>query len=145
MQTICEPDLHELTGSQPILAGGLVAWRDKTHYVRLDAGAGGDREIMLMGCISNRDVVFGRGRLPTWLGTAGRVFLCLRRIGSRIGAFCSVDGDTWFSVGEIDWGEGEVQVGMYAVGLKDPLIYPGRCADQTMMRFGSFWLWQGKE
>jgi hypothetical protein len=58
----------------------------------------------------------------------------------HLDAFCSVDGDMWFTASTVDLSKEDVQFGVHAVELKDPLIYAGRCIDETVMCFGPFWL-----
>ncbi len=59
VQTVCGPVSHE----QPAM-GGILFWRDRDSFVRLDWGSGGPREIVLRGCLGGQDVVLGRGALP---------------------------------------------------------------------------------
>jgi predicted ATPase/DNA-binding SARP family transcriptional activator len=114
--------------------GGILLWRDKEHYLRLDRGALGTHEITFQGCLSNTDVFIGRGRL-----TAERIFLRLERVGERVNALCSTDGEQWFSVGHMDFPvDDPVQVGLHAIGMIDRLIYPGAHPDGTAILFESF-------
>jgi hypothetical protein len=114
--------------------GGILLWRDKEHYLRLDRGALGTHEITFQGCLSNTDVFIGRGRL-----TAERIFLRLERVGERVNALCSDDGEQWFSVGHVDFpADNPVQIGLHAIGMIDRLIYPGAYPDGTAIRFESF-------
>ena len=59
IQTICGPARDD----RPSM-GGLLLWIDGANYVRLDLGAGGPNEVRLTGCLDNRDMIIGRGRLP---------------------------------------------------------------------------------
>jgi len=43
---------------------GLLLWKDKENYLRLDRGTRGEREICFRGCLENQDVIIGRGQLP---------------------------------------------------------------------------------
>jgi hypothetical protein len=137
VQAICRPALLDMPSSQTIAAGSLLVWQDQDHYSRLNVGSGGERELVLMECINDRDLVIGRCRLPTWLRAAGQVFLGMRRLGERIDAYCGVDGDTWFSVGSATPGATAVQVGMYAKGLKGPIGLSGQVYRQHR---GALWL-----
>jgi class 3 adenylate cyclase/predicted ATPase len=145
MQTVCGPALGRSVEDGCGVVGGLLLWKDEENYLCLDRGAGGPREIALMGSIANRDVVIGRGCLPQWLGPADRVFLRMRRTEERVDALCSVDGDVWFSVGHVDLPvDDPVQVGVYAIGIRDPVIYPHVCADNAAVRFEAFRMWRVK-
>ena len=99
-----------------------------------------------LGCIDNRDVVVGRGWLPDWLGSDGDVYLRIRYAGGVAEALCSVDGEMWFVVGQTAFPESDnLVLGLYGIGVQDPLLYPGRCQGSHSIRFRSFWLWQSSE
>ena len=101
------------------------------------------------GCIENRDVIVGRGRLQVGKFVSGqvqeasdRVILRMERVGSRVRALCSADGAAWFSVGEVEFPvEGTLKVGLHAIGMIDRTIYHGVYPDGTAIRFESFTLW----
>jgi hypothetical protein len=97
-QTACVPATKE----KPAL-GGLLLWKDRRNYLRLDRGVTGEHEILFMGCLGNRDILIGRGRLESAnqrvSGSSGQVFLRLERVGDRVNALCSADGENWFTVG----------------------------------------------
>ena len=60
VQVNCEPALVD----RPAI-GGLVLWRDKRHFLRLEVGRFGKRDVAFGGSLdNNRDLVIGRGRLP---------------------------------------------------------------------------------
>jgi hypothetical protein len=134
-----------------------VLWKDKKNYLRLDRGATGEHGILFTGCLENQDLLIGRGRLPIdksasqqisksldqQIGeTSGRVFLRLERVGKRVNAFCSADGENWFTVGHVEFPvEGPLQVGLHAVGNIDRAVYRGAYPDGTAIRFKSFELW----
>jgi adenylate cyclase len=133
-QTLCAP----VSPDRPAL-GGLLLWKDETNYLRLDRGTRGKHEISFCGCLDNRDLLFGRGRLP-----GERVFLRLERIGSRVSALCSADGGAWFAVGCVEFpAEDPVAVGLNAIGSIDRTLYPGAYPDGTAIRFERFELWMG--
>jgi predicted ATPase/class 3 adenylate cyclase/regulation of enolase protein 1 (concanavalin A-like superfamily) len=128
--------------------GGLLIWIDQTHYLRLDRGLTGDRDITFLGCLGAQgDQVIGRGKLsderargvgvaqsPTWLR--------LEHSGNRVTALCSADGEQWFTVGHVPFAaRGPVQVGVYASGDINRTVYPGAYPDGTAIRFESFELW----
>jgi hypothetical protein len=121
--------------------GGILLWKDKEHYLRLDRGTLGAHEIAFRGCLSNNDIFIGRGRL-----TVERVFLRMERVGERVNALCSADGEQWFTVGHVDFPvDDPVQVGMHAIGMIDRLIYPGAYPDGTAIRFESFTVYRSQE
>jgi tetratricopeptide (TPR) repeat protein len=131
-QTVCVPASEE----KPAM-GGVLLWVEKENYLRLDRGARGRYEINFSGCIENKDLVIGRGRLP-----AERVFLRLERHGSQVNALCSADGVEWFTVGHVNFPvEDPVEVGLHAIGDIDRTIYHGAYPDGTAIRFQSFRLW----
>jgi hypothetical protein len=134
-QTVCVPATEE----KPAI-GGLVLWKDKKNYLRLDRGAIGEHGILFTGCLGNRDLLIGRGRLQS--GVSGPVFLRLERGGDRVNALCSPDGERWFTVGHVEFPvEDPVQVSLHAIGSIDRAIYRGAYPDGTAIRFESFQLW----
>ena len=147
-QTVCGPITDGEAGQglamgQEPAIGGMVLWQNDENYMRLDRGTGGEREVSFLGCIENRDVVVGRGWLPDWLGSDGDVFLRIRYAGGVAEALCSVDGEMWFALGQTAFPEGDdLLLGLYGIGVQDPLLYPGRCQGSHSIRFRSFWLWQ---
>jgi regulation of enolase protein 1 (concanavalin A-like superfamily) len=133
VQTVCVP----VSAEKPAI-GGMLLWKDKENYLRLDRGISGAHEISLVGCVGNKDVIIGRGRLPT-----ERVFLRLERIGSRVNALCSADGQAWFTAGHVEFPVADpVEVGLHAIGNIDRTIYHGAYPDGTAIRFESFQLWE---
>jgi regulation of enolase protein 1 (concanavalin A-like superfamily) len=142
VQTICVPASEE----RPAI-GGLVLWKDNENYLRLDRGATGEHEILFVGCLGNQDIVIGRGRLresasQQIVKSPEQVFLRLERIGDRVDALCSADGENWFTVGGVTFPvEDPVQVGLHAIGNIDRAIYRGAHPDGTTIRFESFQLW----
>jgi hypothetical protein len=132
MQTICAAASAE----QPAI-GGLLIWKDRENFLRLEMGSHGEHEICFRGCLGNGDTLFGRGRLP-----ADRAFLRLERQGAQVKALCSADGRNWFTVGEAEFpAENPVEVGLHAIGMIDRTIYPGAHPAGTAIRFESFALW----
>ncbi|MFL7810976.1 MAG: tetratricopeptide repeat protein, partial [Anaerolineae bacterium] len=129
--------------------GGVLMWIDEQNYLRLDVGTRGPNEIHFGACLDNEDRYLGRGQLPP-VGHAERgissqaspVHLRLERIGDRVRALCSRDGETWFSAGQIHFREGDVQVGVHAIGNIDRTIYSGAHAEGTAIRFASVQVWE---
>jgi predicted ATPase/DNA-binding SARP family transcriptional activator len=134
IQTICVP----VSDEQPTI-GGLLLWMGKENYLRLDRGVFGKQDVSLMGCLDNADIVIGRGRL---YGDSGHVYLRLERSGGRVNAYCSADDKQWFTVGQVAFPEGSVQVGVHAIGNIDRTIYHGAYPEGTAIRFESFWMWR---
>jgi hypothetical protein len=133
-QTVCVP------ATEKPAIGGIVLWKDKKNYLRLDRGATGEHEILFAGCLGNRDILIGRGRLQT--DASGRVFFRLERDGDRMNAFCSADGEDWFTVGHVAFPiEGPLQVGLHAIGHLDRAVYRDAYPDGTAIRIESFQLW----
>ena len=134
-QTVCVPAAKE----KPAI-GGLLLWKDRENYLRLDRGATGEYDVFFGGCLGNQDVIIGRGRLS--LDPSRRVFLRLERVGERVNALCSADGENWFTVGYAVFPvDDPVQVGLHAIGNIDRSVYHGAYPDGTAIRFESFQLW----
>jgi hypothetical protein len=133
IQTVCGP----VSPERPAI-GGLLLWKDSQNYLRLDRGTRGPYEISFSGCVSSRDLVIGRGRLP-----AEGVFLRLERVGCRVNALCSADGQNWFTVGHVTFAvEDPVEVGLHAIGAINRTIYHGAYPDGTAIRFESCQVWR---
>ncbi len=131
-QTACAPATRE-----KLAIGGLLFWKDKKNYLRLDRGATGENEILFVGCLENQDLLIGRGHLRS-----ERVFLRLERVGEQVSAFCSADGERWWTVGSVAFPvEYPLQVGLHAIGAIDRAVYRGDYLDGTAIRFESFQLW----
>ncbi|MFQ5796066.1 MAG: BTAD domain-containing putative transcriptional regulator, partial [Candidatus Bipolaricaulia bacterium] len=135
VQTVCMPVSKE----KPAI-GGLVLWKDRENYLRLTRGVRGEHEISLEGCLGNKDVIIGHGRLAS-----ERVYLRLERLGDRVNALCSTDGMDWYAVGSAAFPiEDPVEVGLHAIGTINRIIYPGAYPDGTAIHFESFQLWGTK-
>lgn len=132
VQAVCLP----ATPEKPAI-GGLLLWKDERNYLRLDRGMWGPYELSFHGCIDQQDLRIGRGRLA-----AERIFLRLERLGSRVNALCSADGQSWFTVGYVEFSvEDPVEVGLHAIGNIDRTIYPGAFPEGTAIRFDTLELW----
>jgi hypothetical protein len=143
LQAVCRP----VRGVGPAM-GGLLLWRSNAQYLRLDWGARGPHQITMGGCLPGidlpdqvrwwkRDVIIGRGRL-----SAPRVVLRLERRGTNVRALCSAEGERWFLVGQTAFpADGALEVGVYAIGMIDRMIYPGAYPEGTAIRFESLELW----
>jgi len=127
-QAVCLPALPD----RPSI-GGLLLWKDKQNYLRLDRGTRGPHEISFQGCVDNKDLVIGRGKLPS-----ERIFLRLERQGGRANALCSADGLVWLTAGSAEFAvDDPLETGLHAIGAIDRLIYPGAYPDGTAIRFES--------
>jgi tetratricopeptide (TPR) repeat protein len=132
LQTVCVP----VSGEQPAI-GGIFLWRNEWNFLRLDRGTGGEHEVSFTGCLQQEEVVIGRGRLAS-----ERVFLRLERLGGRVNALCSGDGESWFTVGHAEFSvEDPVEVGLHASGRIDRTLYPGAYPEGTAIRFEAFQGW----
>ena len=128
--------------------GGLMLWRNKEHYLRLDWGARGPHQVSVGGCLPGKqvsahvrwawkDVIIARGRLVT-----ERIILRLERLGDTVRALGSANGQRWFTVGQVEFpAEEPLEVGLHAIGSINRRIYPGAYPDGTAIRFESFGLW----
>jgi hypothetical protein len=117
--------------------GGILLWRNKENYLRLERGNRGPHEVSFHGWLGNKEALIGRGRLP-----AERLFLRMERLGSRVRALCSADGRNWFTVGHVEFPtEDPVEIGPHAIGNINRLIYPGAHPDGTAICFEDFQVW----
>ena len=131
-QVTCQPACADRPG-----IGGILLWQDKSNYLRLSIGVRAQDEMSLEGCINDKGVVIGRGRL-----VASPVTLRMERIGDTVRALCSADGEEWFTVGQAEFPvASEVQVGLHAIGFPDRTIYHAPYPDGTAIRFTDFHLW----
>jgi hypothetical protein len=140
-QTVC----GRVAEAQPAI-GGLVLWKDRDNFLRLDVGAGGEREIFFKGCIGANRMI-GRGHLPdvgsgSTPGSRAPILLRLERRGSQVRALCSADSVGWFAVGAVEFPVADpIEVGVFAAGMIDRGIYVGAHPEGTAIRFESFQLW----
>jgi len=141
LQTTCEPALPD----RPAI-GGLLVWKDKRDYLWLEVGRFGKRDVDFGGCIDNKDLVIGRGRLPGapgagW-GMGEQVTLRVEVNGDHVKALCTLDGEQWYSVGHTTFPmDDTVQVGVHAIGMIDRTIYHGAYPEGTAIRFTDFRMW----
>ena len=132
IQTVCRPAQADRPG-----LGGLLLWRGGENYLRLGIGIRGQDEVSLEGCLDNHDWVFGRGRL-----SAGRVWLRLERVGTRVRGLCRGDDGPWYLVGETAFpADGPVQVGLHAIGEIDRTVYHSAYPAGTALACDGLWLW----
>jgi hypothetical protein len=136
IEVTCEP----VSTGRPCL-GGLLIWRDRDNFLRLDRGVEGPNEISLKGYIRGERAFLGRGRLIA----SGSLVLRLEWNNSRVRALCSPDGIEWFLLGTGELaGEGPVEVGMCALGEIDRMIHYGEFAEGVAIRFMRATLWQDR-
>ena len=118
--------------------GGLLLWKDRENYLRLERGTRGPDELVFRGCLADSDGIIGRGRLPS-----DRVWLRLERVGDGVRALCSANGQTWFMLGQVAFPlEEPLEVGLFAIGAIHHPCYPGVYPEGTAIRFESFQLWR---
>jgi regulation of enolase protein 1 (concanavalin A-like superfamily) len=135
IQTVCSP----VSDDKPAI-GGLLLWKDEKNYLHLDWGVFGGRAITFMGCVDNKDLAIGRGRLYEEFE---RVHLRLERVGDRVNALCSADGEQWYTVGQAVFPvQDPVQVGLHAIGIIHRSVYRGAYPEGTAIRFESFQMWE---
>jgi tetratricopeptide (TPR) repeat protein len=135
IQAVCSP----VSDDRPAI-GGLVLWKDEKNYLHLDWGVFGRHAITFMGCVDNKDVAVGRGRLYEEFE---RVYLRLERVGDRVNALCSADGEQWYTVGHAAFPVRDpVQAGIHAIGTINRTIYHGAYPEGTAIRFESFQMWE---
>jgi hypothetical protein len=129
VETICRP----ASAAKPAI-GGLLLWKDRENYLRLEWGTRGPHELLFRGCLADRGRIIGRGRLPS-----DRVWLRLERVGKRAKALCSADGQTWFALGQVAVPLGDpLEVGLFAVGVIHHPCHPGVYPEGTAIRFECF-------
>ncbi|MBN1248846.1 MAG: AAA family ATPase [Anaerolineae bacterium] len=148
VEVTCEPARDD----RPAI-GGLLLWRDATHFLRLEVGRYGKWDIGFGGCLGDKaGVIIGRGRLPEaprrdWrMGES--VMLHLEVSADRVAAKCSLDGERWYTVGEAAFAvDDTIQVGVHAIGLMwfNRAIYLGAHPEGTAIRFTDFRLWRTSE
>jgi hypothetical protein len=137
IQTVCQP-----VDDTPAI-GGLLLWQDEENYLSVNVGFWGEHQVLFEGCLDNQDTITGRGLLPHDERAGQKVFLCLKRAEDNVSAFCSADGEQWFTVGKMKFSTGDlIQVGLCAFGDIDRAIYRGAYPDGSAIRFESFRLWQ---
>ena len=103
----------------------------------MERGKFGKHEIALKGCLDNKDLIFGRGRLPS-----ERVYLRLERRGDTVRSLCSGDGTEWFTLGQVEFPvDDPVQVGLFGIGWIDRTIYMGAYPEGAAIKFESFEIW----
>jgi regulation of enolase protein 1 (concanavalin A-like superfamily) len=116
--------------------GGILIWQNLIHFLRLDWGSRGLGEVTFWGCIDQQDTIIGRGKLHTT-----HAYLRLERKGSQMHALCSDDSKAWYTAGQVEFPvNGSFEVGVYASGSIDRLLYPGRYPDGTTIRFSELYL-----
>jgi hypothetical protein len=135
LEVLCRP----VSDERPAM-GGLLARENEGSYLRLDWGMLGPRSILFLGCLDGDNVLVGRGA-PAWAREARH--LRLERVGGQIRALCSPDGTRWFQVGQAPLECDRVNIGLYAVGQIDRVLYPGSYRAGTAIGFNKVRVWQG--
>jgi class 3 adenylate cyclase/tetratricopeptide (TPR) repeat protein len=140
-QTACAP----ASASGPCI-GGILLWKGRDNYLALDRGQNGRCDVACGGRMDGKNVLIGRGCLLPGSGDGfggERIRLRLERQGDQVRALCSVDASHWFTVGTVSFPiDDPAQVGVYAVGAIDRMVYGGAHLAGTAIRFGPFQLWR---
>jgi hypothetical protein len=105
----------------------------------------GRRDLLFRGCIDGQGIFVGRGLLTGDETDEERMHLRLERRGGRISAYCSADGEQWYTLGQMELASDPVQVGVYANGYIRRDIHHGAYPEGTAVRFESFQLWTGSD
>jgi hypothetical protein len=138
VQAACVPGMED----RPTI-GGLLLWKDKQTFLRLERGYFDRRDILFRGEIDGQGTIVGRGLLSGTAEDSKRIHLRLERSGDRVSAFCSADGQHWYTAGTVTFPVHDpVQVGVYAIGDIDRSAYHGAYPEGTAIRFASFQMWQ---
>jgi predicted ATPase/class 3 adenylate cyclase len=141
-----------LTRGQSPTIGGILLWKDRENYLRLERGTRGRHEICFRAVVGGKSSTVGRGRLALSAQPAAdgaetgppieRVFLRLERLKRGVDAFCSADGQQWFTLGYIEFPvEDPIEIGLYASGMLERVISPGAYPEGTAIRFEAFQVW----
>jgi hypothetical protein len=129
VQTVCRAARADRPAN-----GGLLLWADHDNYLLVERGLFGPASVGLRGCLAGHGLLVGYGTLP-----GERLWLRLERHGATVRALCSADGVAWLTPGEIDFpARDREQVGLVAMRLLDPMIYPGVYPEGTAMAFAAF-------
>jgi class 3 adenylate cyclase/tetratricopeptide (TPR) repeat protein len=131
-QLVCSP----ISPHVPAI-GGIVVWKNESNYLRLDWGTRGPNEVSFSGCMDEKDIIVGRGRILSEC-----IELRLQRIGERMTAFASTDGAEWFEVGESLFSVNDpIELGLVGIGKINRSIYRGAFAEGTAIQFRDIQLW----
>jgi len=122
------------------MMGGLLVWQDKDNFLRFDIGSLGPDEVRLYGYINGEQQIVGRGLLHRQ--TLQTTYLRLERSGDEFSAYCSEDGERWFTCGMVTLPlEDPIKIGIHAIGMIDRTIYCGAYKEGTATVFRGFKLW----
>ncbi|MBI1922917.1 tetratricopeptide repeat protein, partial [Candidatus Poribacteria bacterium] len=136
--------------------GGLLIHQDKDNFLHFEIGVHGENEVRLHGYVGGVQQIVGRGILRATHvsplqdseGIVGarhalpNVHLRLERIGDEFSAYCSADGENWFTCGTMTLPLNDpIQLGICAIGMIDRTIYCGAYLDGTATVFRGFKLW----
>ena len=69
-------------------------------------------------------------------------YLRLERLGDEFSAYCSINGENWFTRGKMTLPmEDPIHVGIHAIGMIDRTIYCGEYREGTATVFRNFRIW----
>jgi regulation of enolase protein 1 (concanavalin A-like superfamily) len=92
--------------------GGLLVWKDERNFIRFEKGLHGEHEIGFSSNIDGDWHYYGRGLLVSLV-----TYLRLERSGDTFRSYCSSDGASWLTCGEMSFPtEDPIQVGIHAIG-----------------------------
>ncbi len=114
--------------------GGLVLWANDRNFLRLDWNIDGPGSVSLRGSIDGQDRLLGRGLLPV----EDSIVLRMERLGDRVHALCSADGESWSGVAQVNFAVGNpIEVGPFASGMIHRYVYAGAYTEGSAIRFTS--------
>ena len=117
--------------------GGLLLWQDRDTYIRLDRGTLGPTAIACLGAHDGSEEWYGRAYRAT-----GATCLRLERVRGHVRALCRAPGAGWMEVANTEWRvQGEVRVGLCALGSVDRIVYHGAFPDGAEATFHDFRMW----
>ena len=134
--------------------GGLLVWKDRDNFLRFEKGVHGQNEVRLHGYVDGKYQVAGRGgsvetqakacySKPATPGDGDEgIHLRLEREGEQFSAYCSENGENWFTCGKMAFPvDDPIQIGIHAIGLIDRTIYCDAHKEGTATVFRRFKLW----
>ena len=133
VETIVSP----ISNEKPQI-GGILLWKDKSNFLRLERGYWGKRTVSYSGCVDGKPYNCSHGFLPN---AGDDIYLRLERSEGKFHAYCN-DGKEWLSCGEIELqAKDPIQVGIYAYGMIDRHIYCGAYKEGTATLFRKYQIW----
>ena len=114
-----------------------MIWKDELNYLALDRGLFGDGAVSFRVCRNAHDDFIGHEFCPS-----RRVYLRIERRGSCFSAFCSQNGNRWFSLGCVELpAENPIRIGLHGQGRLFGPVFHRACAEVSPIRLEAFHLW----